>query len=90
MLQFVQTDKSAKPAGKTIGLTKDDRDILNDLERLGAATSVQFELRTGRIGQHPGEVLEKLVNDGFVKRSEYDNGSIKVYSVSLKRRLRLI
>lgn len=88
--------RARRNASNKNSLTDQEKKILSDLLALHAATPLQFELETNRIGQQDFVVksLEDLKNRGYVKADcRYHDGypEIVIYYPSLQTRwLRII
>jgi DNA-binding HxlR family transcriptional regulator len=66
-----------------VGLTEQDIDLLVALDKVGAATPIQLEIKTGRIGDNLEDQLDHLLERGLVETREIKNGYEKlIYSVS--------
>lgn len=55
-------------------LDKKDFDLLADLLEVGAATPIQLQIRTHRVGQKVRDNLRNLAKHGYIKRIEYEGG----------------
>jgi predicted transcriptional regulator len=66
-----------------VGLTEQDIDLLVALNKAGAATPIQLEIKTGRIGDDIGMRLEHLLERGLVETRPTNGGYEKyIYLVS--------
>ncbi len=73
----------ATSANQYVGLTEQDIELLVQLDRIGAATPMQLEIKTGRIGDDLEDQLERLLERGLVESRELKNGYEKsIYRVS--------
>ena len=70
-------------ANPYVGLTEQDIALLAALDRVGAATPIQLEIKTGRIGDDLEDQLEHLLERGLVESRDLNNGYEKhIYLVS--------
>jgi predicted transcriptional regulator len=66
-----------------VGLTEQDIELLTALNKVGAATPMQLEIKTGRIGDDFEDQLERLLERGLVESRDLKNGYEKhIYRVS--------
>jgi DNA-binding MarR family transcriptional regulator len=73
----------ASTVNQYVGLTQQDITLLAALEKVGAATPMQLEIKTGRIGDDFEDQLERLLERGLVESRELKNGYEKhIYRVS--------
>ena len=73
----------ATNANQYVGLTEQDIELLVALNKVGAATPMQLEIKTGRIGDDLEDQLEHLLERGLVESRELKNGYEKhIYLVS--------
>jgi hypothetical protein len=56
-------------------LSAEQKGLLIDLSAVGAATPLQFELKTGRLGGHVREEFVELEKAGLIKRTIYTGGT---------------
>jgi predicted transcriptional regulator len=66
-----------------VGLTEQDIELLEELHKAGAATPMELEIKTGRIGDDLEEVLKRLRKRGLVVARSTKGGYEKeIYLVS--------
>jgi predicted transcriptional regulator len=66
-----------------VGLTEQDIEVLAALNKVGAATPMQLEIKTGRIGNDFEDQLERLLERGLVESRDLKNGYEKhIYRLS--------
>jgi predicted transcriptional regulator len=66
-----------------VGLTEQDIELLTALNKVGAATPMQLEMTTGRIGDNLEDQLERLLERGLVESRDLKNGYEKhIYRLS--------
>jgi hypothetical protein len=59
--------------------------LLEDLYKIGAATPIQLEIKTNRIGKNVRSQLKELSDSGYVKRKTFTGGiENEVFTVSPK------
>jgi hypothetical protein len=56
-------------------LSAEQKGLLIDLSTVGAATPLQFEFKTGRLGGHVREQFIELEKVGLIKRTVYTGGT---------------
>jgi predicted transcriptional regulator len=64
----------ASEARQYIGLTEQDIDLLETLQKAGAATPMELEIKTDRIGDDLENQLERLRDRGLVEARETKGG----------------
>jgi predicted transcriptional regulator len=64
----------ASEARQYIGLTEQDIDLLETLQKAGAATPMELEIKTGRIGDNLEAQLDRLLERGLVEARETQGG----------------
>jgi predicted transcriptional regulator len=64
----------ASEARQYVGLTEQDIDLLELLQTVGAATPMELEIKTGRIGDNLEGQLDHLLERGLVESRETKGG----------------